>query len=445
MSVPAEAMTHYREVLGRAAGGHGPAWLAREREAAAQRFEASGFPTRKDEAWRYSGVDALLKRSFVPMEGPAAEPGDLQAGTLFLDGLDSHRLVFLDGRYVPVLSRIDGLPDGVEAGSLAAALAADPERLRHWWGQAGAGHGHVFAALNTALFADGLWLHVPADVSIDRPLELVFVSSGVEELDAVAPRNLIVVESGANVSLVERYVGADDVSYFNNTLSEILLGRDACLDHYRLQEEGARAFHISSLFTRLDEGSRYQGLNLALGGAWSRADLNLEFAGPGASSDCDGLYVAGDRQVVDFHLNVEHGVPDCASQQDFKGLLLGRGKAVFDGRIHVAKDAQGTDAHLANANLLLSREAEVDTKPQLEIFADDVKCSHGTTVGQLDPAMIFYLRSRGIPEIEARRMLCLGFADALLERCPVVPLREHAEAVIGTRLERVTAMDASDE
>jgi Fe-S cluster assembly protein SufD len=439
MSAPAEALSHYREVLRRPISDRGPAWLASQREAATRRIEATGFPTRKEEAWRYSGVDALLKRPFVPVDRPAAQPGDLDVGALVLAGLDSHRLVFVDGRFAPALSQLNGLPDGIEVGSLATTLAADPERFRRWWGQAGADKGHVFATLNTALFADGLWLRVPAGMSMDRPLETIFVSSGVEELGATAPRNLVVVESGAQVTLVERYLGTQKASYFNNTLSEILLEKDAHLAHYRLQEEGARAFHLSSLFARLDAGSRYRSLSLALGGGWARTDLNVGFTGPNAMLECDGLYLAGERQVVDFHLNVEHGVPGCVSRQDFRGLALSQGKAVFDGRIHVAKDAQGTDAHLANANLLLSRDAEVDTKPQLEIYADDVKCSHGTTVGQLDPTMLFYLRSRGIPETEARRMLSLGFAHALLERCALVPLREHAELVLGARLDRAQA------
>ena len=253
----------------------------------------------------------------------------------------------------------------------------------------------------------------------------------------------MVLESGARATLVERYASPGDSVYFNNALVEVLLQDGARLQHYRVQEESINAYHISGLYVRLAGGSDYAGTCLALGGAWSRTDCNVEFSAGGASAQLNGLYVVGDRRFADFHLDVRHSVPDCASRENFKGIVLGRGRAVFDGRILVDKDAQHSDAQLSNANLLLSRNAEVDTKPQLEIYADDVKCSHGTSVGQLDPQQVFYLRSRGIPEAEARKMLCLGFAGEVLDGCTVGGLQEQVQVRLRELLDS-TAAGASD-
>jgi Fe-S cluster assembly protein SufD len=244
----------------------------------------------------------------------------------------------------------------------------------------------------------------------------------------------VLLEAGAKATLIERYAGTDATRYFNNSLSEITLQEEAELEHYRLQEESPEAYHLHSLFINQHEQSRYGNTGFSLGGAWSRTELTLDFLGESATADLDGLYLAGEQQLSDVHLDIRHGVPGCASHTSYRGLLHGRGRAVFDGRIEVKTHAGGSDAHLNNANLLLSRNAEVDTKPQLEIHADDVRCSHGATVGQLDPTQLFYLRSRGIDAAEARRLLCLGFAGGILERCGIAPLRERVEAIVSERL-----------
>ncbi len=441
---PLEPMQRYRELMEQARDelpGREPGWLTTQRSQAAAQFEQLGFPTRRDEAWRYSSVEGLLQHAFVPAreEFTALDEADIEA--FVAPQHESYRLVIANGRIVPALSWLDGLPSGVRVQSLRAALASEPQRLAAWLGRAAGAGEHAFSALNSAMLNDGLFVHVEAGCSVDKPIEVLFLSLALDDAILAQPRNLVVLESGARATLVERYVSPGNSVYFNNALVEVLLEAGAGLEHYRLQEESGNAYHISSLHVQQASDSRYAGTCLALGGAWSRTDCKVDFSGGGATSALKGLYLVGDRRFADFHLDVRHGVADCASRENFKGIVLGRGRAVFDGRIVVEKDAQRSDAHLSNANLLLSRDAEVDTKPQLEIYADDVKCSHGTTVGQLDPQQVFYLRSRGIAELEARKMLCLGFAGEILDGCSVAGLQERVQDRLRERLDGVAVAE----
>jgi len=417
-------------------------WLEARREAAARAVVRMGLPDRKSEEWRYTSTERLLEHELRPAAEPVAGLRSEDLAPLALDGLDAYRVVFANGRMVPDLSVLDGLPAGVRVESLHAAIESTPQDVARWLGMATGEQGHVFNALNTALLDDGMLLHVAAGVELDKPIELLFLSQGVDNTVVVQPRNLLVFESGAGATLIERHAALGDSLYFNNGLSEIVLEPGARLTHYRLQEESRSAFHLHSLFLRQERDSAYACTSMAMGGSWSRTDLNVDFGGEGASCELDGLYLAGDRQLVDFHLNVQHRVPGCSSRERFRGILHGKGRAVFDGRILVEKRAQKTDAQLSNDNLLLSRSAEVDTKPQLEIYADDVKCSHGTTVGQLEAEQLFYLRSRGITAGEARKMLCLGFAQEILDTCAVDAVRRRAEAALRAALDQVV-VDAS--
>jgi Fe-S cluster assembly protein SufD len=432
-----EPVQRYRDMLEGARDtlpGRELAWLETQRSEARAQFESLGFPHRRQEAWRYSSVEGLLEHPFMPAGGAisAAHQADIQA--LLRPLADSHRLVVANGRVVPALSRLDGLPSGVRVQSLRDALNSDPEQLSAWLGQAAGPAQHAFSALNSAMLDDGMLLHVAAGCHIDKPIEVVFVGLAAETPVIAQPRSLVVVEDGARATLVERYLSPHEPLYFTNTLLEVLLGADAELDHYRLQDESAKAYHVGSLQVQQARDSRYTATCLALGSAWSRTECKVDFSAPGASAELKGLYLVGDRRLADFHLDVRHAFPDCASRENFKGIVLGRGRAVFDGRILVEKDAQRSDAQLSNSNLLLSPNAEVDTKPQLEIYADDVKCSHGTSVGQLDPQQIFYLRSRGIAEAEARNMLCLGFAGEILDGCSVDGLQQQVQARLSERL-----------
>ena len=294
---------------------------------------------------------------------------------------------------------------------------------------------HAFSALNLATLQDGVLLEVAAGTRLELPIELLHVTSKAVAGRSLRPRHLIQMAEGSSATLRERFLSLDDAAYFTNLVCEVSLAEGASLHHQRVQNESLQAYHLSELHVDLAGDAHYHGLNVALGAAWSRTDIHSRFNAAGGHCELDGLYLAGERQLVDFHLDIDHAVPGCESRENFKGILHGAGRAVFDGRILVREQAQKTSAHLANDNLMLSRRAEIDTKPQLEILADDVSCSHGTTVGQLDPLELFYMRSRGMSEKLARRLLCLGFAAEVLERFPEGSLQRQLTEIIRDRLE----------
>lgn len=410
-----------------------PDWLRERQRDAATRLQVEGFPDPRAEAWRYTPLQGLLGREFrmESQEFAALTLDDIE--DLLLRDEPGCRLVFVNGRFAPWLSRLDQSGTGLEVGSLRDALARDEGGLAAARVLRADPEPNAFEDLNAASFEDGAYLRVPAGVAA-APVELLFVTVGLDEPTMHHPRNVLLVEAGASVTVVERYAALGPSQYFTNGTTEITLARDARLHHVRVQEESVAAYHLGRTRLNQAEDSHYAGVTVALGGAWSRSEHRIAFAAPGARFELDGLYLAGDGQFVDHHLDVRHDVPGCSSRETFKGLLHGAGRAVFDGRIVVAKDAQKTDAALNNANLLLSRNAEVDTKPQLEIYADDVKCSHGAAVGQIQPAELFYLRSRGIPEAQARQMLCLGFAKEVVDACPIPGVRERLEAMVARQL-----------
>ncbi len=415
-------------------------WLASLRAAARERVTSLGVPTTKTESWRYTGLKRLLEEGFRPVVASAGRRSLPALEELLVPGLVSYRAVLVDGRFEPGLSELGGLPAGVRISGLRQALGADPDALReHLVGLAEA-ELPLFAALNTAAFEDGLAVLLEPGVRLGRPIELIHLAQGGAVPSVVQPRLVLSLGEGAHATLIERYLGlADDTDctkYCVNAMVQAALGRDAVLVHQRVQSEAPRAFHLSTVQVSQGHGSRYQGLNLALGGAWARTEIRARFAGERAECDLAGLYLAGDGQLSDVHLDVDHRLPHCTSRENFKGILCGKGRAVFDGRVVVAPDAQGSDAAMNNRNLLLSEGAEVDTKPQLEINADDVKCSHGTTVGQIDPEQLFYLRSRGLGAPLARRLVCLGFAGEVLDALTPEPLRAQVAEDVGRRLER---------
>lgn len=416
-------------------------WLQNQRQQATQRFLQTGFPTRKSELWRYTSVDSLLNNSFVPatQETMVQETMVVSEDIKALAQTQKQRIVFVNGRFSAQLSQLEDLPSGVYIASVQEALAERSDMLQKIFEKNPTKNFHVFNDLNTALFHDGLVFYVPENVELPEPVEVVYLSSNESQAYVVSPRNLVWLENDASATLIERYVGDHSNTYFTNGLGEIVLNTGAHLQHYRLQEESESAYHISTLFVHQEAQSLYQGNTIVLGGKWSRTDYNVLFRGEFAQNALDGLYLVKDKQLDDIHLNINHAVPHCSSEQDFRGILLGTGRGVFDGLINVAEQAQKSEAHLYNANLMLSRNAEVDTKPQLLIYADDVKCSHGTTVGQLEPEQLFYLRSRGISEAEAKKMLCIGFAQTVLEKCNVEALRTRAETALSESLLNVPA------
>lgn len=427
----------YQQLLAEAAPalpGQTLDWLVAQRAVAVERFLRLGFPNRKDEAWRYTQLDRLLQQSLtIPTDTPALAATEVDAFRIAERNVA--RLVFVNGTWLPGLSHTHGIGTEVRVTGLRSALVRTPEQLAPWLGCIAGSADDSFTALNTALFSDGVWIRIPAGVKLAGPIEIVHISRGTEGMPALNPRSLIVLEDGAEATLVEHYVSLGAAHCFTNSLTEIALGDTARLRHYRLQDESESTWHLSNIHLRQNRDSRYQGLGISLGGVWSRTEYHNRFEQPQARCDLDGLYLTDDGQLTDFHLDINHAAPACSSRERFKGILLGRGRAVFDGRIRVEQDAQKTDAFLSNANLMLSRDAEVDSKPQLEIFADDVKCGHGTTIGQIDPAQLFYLRTRGIGAEDARRMLCLGFASELLDGCVIPEFRERIERRVAQRLQ----------
>jgi len=396
---------------GSAAVSHG--WLQSLRNSAEHGVAKMQLPQRHDEAWRYTPVSFLEQHAYVPAETngrfDALQRSDIDELSLHDDSM--LRCVFVNGRFAPALS--SNFDDS--NAQLHLLSAADlPEAVRQHLGQI-AEHRHIFAALNSAVFADGVCLHVPANTTVTQPIEILHITVCEDNATIAHPRTLLLLEDHASADVIERYVTLGESVYFTNALIEVALHPGSVLSHTRLQEESPHAQHLSDLHVKLHAEAKYKLINLALGGVWSRTDLLVNFDGAGATAEIDGLLLAGDKQLTDMHLDIRHNMPQCSSRETVKSILNGNGRVVFDGRILVAKDAQKTDAQLANNNLMLSRSAEVDTKPQLEIYADDVKCSHGTTVGELDPQMLFYLRSRGISETQAKEMLCLGFAEQIID------------------------------
>jgi len=415
--------------------GRGVDWLDSLRSDARASIAQLPVLNRQQEAWRYTSIEPLLQQRFITAAADIGAFKGLDISRWRIAGLDADRLVFVNGRLLPWLSTVAGLPQGVTMGSLRTALSTDPGQLASWFDQHSGRSGNLFTALNSALINDGALIRIGKEVVLEKPLELIYLNPGREHSLLVQPRNLVILEQGSEATLVERFVGSEASTGFNNHLTEIQLSMGASLDHYRLQDESDSSFHLSSIFLSQDELSRYRGTHLSFGGSWARTDFQAVLKQPGAVCEINGLYTVGDQQLNDFHLRIHHAAPGCISRERFKGILHGKGRAVFDGHIIVDQDAQGSDAQLSNDNLMLTRSAEVDTKPQLEIYADDVKCSHGTTVGEIDPAQIYYLRSRGIDKERALSMLSLGFAAAIGNSIKSDPLREAAERRLTQKLD----------
>ncbi|MDX1489346.1 MAG: Fe-S cluster assembly protein SufD, partial [Acidiferrobacterales bacterium] len=373
----------YAQVAKQLAGAHVP-WIEQTRQQALTRFSDQGFPTAHDEDWKYTSVTPLQRHAFKPARLDAKPLTQKQLAPFLLYAPDLPRMVFVNGHYIESLSDIGKLPSGVVATSLARALEDQAEHLQEHLGRYAPIDKHGFAALNTAFLSDGAYIFVPQDAALTEPLHLLFIATADVEPVLAQPRNVIVAKENSQAKLIESYVGLDDARYFTNTISEIAISEGAALEHYKLGEESLKAYHIGGVHVRQAGNSRFVSHNVAAGGALMRNDIDVVFTGEGADCELNGLYLVSGRQHVDNHTRIDHAKPGCSSREFYKGVLDGRGRAVFNGRIIVHQDAQHTDAQQQNKNLLLSGDAEIDTKPQLEIYADDVKCAHGATVGQLD-------------------------------------------------------------
>jgi Fe-S cluster assembly protein SufD len=409
--------------------GAGVPWLARVRREALDRFAQRGLPTPRDEDWKYTSVAAVERHPLVAGNDREATP-DIAIGAYALQGMPSHRLVFVDGRYAPALSNIGALPAGVGLESLASLLDRAPDALEALL--ATDRHQTVFAALNAAFMSDGVYLHVPRGSAVDEPVHALFVSTTADR--AIHPRNLIVVDDNAQATIVEHYAGLDGAASLTNAVTQVFAGTGASVAHFKLQQEATRALHIAGIHASQAAASRFESHSIALGAALARNDITTAFDAEGCDAELNGLFLVGGRQHVDHHTRIDHAKPHGTSREYYKGVLDGASRGVFNGKVIVHPGAQKTNAHLASHNLLLSKTAEIDAKPELQIDADDVKCAHGATVGQLDDAQMFYLRSRGVDESLARALLTYAFANDVIERVRVVPLREAVARMLFARL-----------
>ena len=437
MSVADRYVADFEAFAGNGAAG-APAWLRQIREGAIARFAELGFPTTKQEEWRFTSVASIADRRFVLAHAPRSPLPALADIERSCVGAGP-RVVFVNGRHVPELSSDAALPAGVQATSLAAALKSDVsgELARAHLARHAPWHDSPFAALNTAFLADGAFVLVPAGVTLEQPLELLFLSSGGPAADGPTvshPRSLIVIERGARAAVVETYAGLGDDVYWSNAVTEIVVGEAARAELYRVQREGPQGLQIATTHSRQERDS-FLGLHVAtLGAALARHDITTVLAGAGAELILNGLYLLRDAQHADHHTVIDHAQPHCASHEYFNGVLAGRAHGVFNGRIIVRPGAQRTDSKQTNNNLLLSTEARADSQPQLEIYADDVKCTHGSTVGPIDQTQLYYLRSRGLSLDAARGILTYGFGAEILDRMRHPAVRERLEQWIRERL-----------
>ena len=400
----------------------------------ARQLLAEGFPTTRDEDFRFTNVSPVTAKAYPAADVPPARASlDALLEEATVPGLDAHEIVFVNGRYAPELSSIDEIPAGVRLTSLASSIGADPALVESLWDRLIKFPMKGFTPLNTALAGDGAILVVDPEVVVERPIHLLFLSSAPVPFGA-SVRNLIRVGRHAQVRIVESYTGEAGQEYFTNALTELSGADESRIEYCRVQRESKSAHHVSGTHLHLGRGATFASESLSLGGAIVRNDVNAVLDAEGISCTLNGLYLVDGDRLVDNHTTIDHAKPHCESHELYKGILDDRGRGVFNGKIFVREDAQKTDAKQTNKVMLLSDDATIDTKPQLEIFADDVKCTHGATIGQLDEAQKFYLTSRGIGDEHARAILLHAFAADIVERIEVEALRNYLEGMLLERL-----------
>ena len=411
-----------------------PSWLRAHREAAIARFSALGFPTQRrgNEDWKYTNVATIARAPFE--SPPASAVSGIASGLRAADvepfavpGLNGPRLVFLDGCYAPELSAPAEEPGGVSVVSLAQALTAMPALVEGSLARYAGYQDDPFSALNTALYHDGAVVHIPAGLEQETPVQLLFLSGAGEAPVASHPRVLVLAEGESSATVIESYAGLSGGPYFTNAVTEILVGPGALLRHYRVQRQSLTAFHIATTHVEQERDSTFSSVTMDVGGKLARSSLNVRMGGQGSSCRLNGLYLTAGDQHVDNQVMLDHASPYTSSRELYKGVLDGSSRAVFHGSILVRPGAQKVDARQTDKNLLLSDRAEVDTKPALWIYADDVKCGHGAASGTMDEEALFYLRSRGLDEPAARRLLVRGFVDEVISAIEDEPFRDHAE------------------
>jgi Fe-S cluster assembly protein SufD len=424
---------HYKSLF-ESLNGNAPSWLRARRAQGLTRFLDEGFPTPRLEDWKYTNVAALARHAFRPVPVPVITPA-LRAAIDAARVGSGHELVFVDGHYVPALSANDTGQPGLTVVSLRDAVTGRRDQVETHLGHYAAKAAHGFSPLNEAFMSDGALVIAAQNQQAAQPVYLLFVATD-SGAPLICPRVLIVAEAGSRATVVERYLGLGAGPSLTNTVTEIVLQGDAAVDHFVVQQQGPGAFHIGTVTASQQGPSRFSSLSIALGAALMRADIATTLAAPGSECQLDGLYMARESQHVDHHTSIDHQAPHCSSRELYKGVLDGRATGVFNGKVFVRPNAQQSDARQMNKNLLLSEHAVINTKPQLEIFADDVKCTHGATIGQLDEDALFYLRSRGIDPATARDVLVYAFANELIAHVPVEAIRAQLDRAVRQRLGR---------
>jgi Fe-S cluster assembly protein SufD len=421
------------EAFSRNGGAAAPQWARSLRLSAITRFEELGFPDTRNEDWHFTSVAPIAEADFAPLTAPTGRVTAAQLAPFAFGAKDWHTLVFVNGRFDAALSSTAGLPDGVQVLPLARAYDELPLLLEQHVGRIASIDAHTFTALNTAFINDGAVVRVGKDVEAARPIHLLFVSDEHAVKGVAQPRNLIVLERFAKATVIESYAGLARGAYFTNAVTEATVAEGATLTHLKLQRESPQAYHVGTFDVRQARDSHLVSFSFATGAALSRTNVYTELRGEGCGATLNGLYLGDDHQHIDHQTRIEHVEPNCYSRELYKGILDGSAHGVFNGKVFVHPAAQKTDGKQTNNTLLLSEKAQIDTKPQLEIFADDVKCTHGATVGRLDETSLFYMRSRGVNARTARELLTYAFAADVLETIEVEAVREGLESAVLAR------------
>ncbi len=414
----------------------GQQYLTNIQTEAADRLRKLSIPTTRHEDWRFTNLAALAEIDFAPAEHDEKRIDQtLDEKYLFAPG-NGCRLVFVNSHFSPQLSNLEQLPPAVKVLSLSEALNSETELVQKHLARHADHYTHYFTAWNTASFRDGAFIHIPAGVVVEKPIELLYLSTGRTTPTVSHPRNLFLLGEQSQVTILEHYAGSRNETYLTNSVCEIVLADHAILDHYKIQRENHDAFHIGTLNVSQASGSRFRLHSIAMGASLSRNNLHVFLNGEGCDCGLRGLSVGQNRQLIDHYIRVDHNRPHCTSREYFKGIYDDEAHGVFSGRIYVSPNAPQTDAKQTNMNLLLSDKAHVNSKPQLEIFTDDVKCTHGATIGQLNRDSIFYLRSRGLSEKQARNLLVRAFASEITDTISIKELRDWLNDWLTKRLSK---------
>jgi Fe-S cluster assembly protein SufD len=398
-------------------------------------FSDLKFPSLKDEDWKYTNIAPLLKYNFKPVDPnkriAPVQPEKIQK--FLFDKMEHSLLVFINGHYSKDLSNIQDLPNDVIVSNISSAISDHSSMIKKHFGKYADHKNQIFTALSTAFIKDGVFVYIPDGKIIEHPIHILFLSDCKEEKLLIQPRNLFVIGKNSQASIIEHYTSFEECTYFTNTVTEVVADENAVVDHIKLQEESKNAFHIARMEVDQERSSNFTSHLISTGGNISRNDFNTRFNNEGGECMLNGLFLTTGTQLFDIHSMIDHAKPHCNSHEHYKGILDDKSRGVFNGKVMVRKDAQKTNAFQENNNIILSDSALINTKPQLEIFADDVKCSHGATIGQLDSEAMFYLKSRGIGEETARTILIRAFASDVIKSIKINEVRNYLEEILNKR------------